>query len=517
MAHVDDGTLNALLDGELEAAEAASVRAHVAACAECGARFEEARRFLDAAAELLGVLTPPAEVRPERETPAPAPAARPGAASVAGPGAAPAAVPAAPNEPAPPATSVPLVAPVSPVGPATPAALGAPSGPPRRVPKTAKEVAIDIDGATQKSPAIAPNFPRAGESIPGPEARPSDGGVLPLAAAGRRPARRRAPSWSTLAWAASLILALSVGYMGNEVMRGRFAAAPRGERVAPEAGGPVSQAPGPSRQAPARPSTTPPAAATRGGPANAAAAPKTAQAEGRRPAETAALDAAAPAAGREREDFARLAREAAGQGAPTQPSAPSPGPSGAAGARAAVRAPVPARTPSTGANRGQRAPTTPTVAARRVNDRLGAAAEAPSQTVPQPSFRASDADSAAVLLGGQLRVIEGLFLESVKIGPGALVPGALPTRDVVRLVFSDPAGGTVNLDQQLLTMPRDTGRAARARAIPASLGLAFGDTLVTTEPSGEARVRWLDRSGRWMSLSGSLPADSLRGLLERIR
>ena len=48
MAHVDDGTLNALLDGELEAARAAEVRAHLASCAECSARFDEAKRFLAA-------------------------------------------------------------------------------------------------------------------------------------------------------------------------------------------------------------------------------------------------------------------------------------------------------------------------------------------------------------------------------------------------------------------------------------------------------------------------------------
>lgn len=57
MSHADDGTLNALLDGELGDAEAAEVRAHLASCAECAARFQDAQRFLDEAADLLGVLT----------------------------------------------------------------------------------------------------------------------------------------------------------------------------------------------------------------------------------------------------------------------------------------------------------------------------------------------------------------------------------------------------------------------------------------------------------------------------
>jgi hypothetical protein len=116
-----------------------------------------------------------------------------------------------------------------------------------------------------------------------------------------------------------------------------------------------------------------------------------------------------------------------------------------------------------------------------------------------------------------VRYLEGLSLESVKIGPGALVPGADGARDVVRVVYADPQGRRIQLDQQRLPTTRDTSRAARERAVPAGLGLAWGDTLATAGPGGDARLRWLDRSGLWLSLSGSLPADSLRALLGRIR
>jgi anti-sigma factor RsiW len=137
MSHVDDGRLNALLDGELDAAEASAVRAHIAGCAECARRLEEAKQFLAGAADLLGALDLPATVN----------------------------VPPAPS-----------------------------AAPVRRVSKTAKEVAIDIDGATHKSPAIRPNLPEAA-----PPAHPV------------RPRFDFAP----LSWAAIVVLALGVGYLAE--------------------------------------------------------------------------------------------------------------------------------------------------------------------------------------------------------------------------------------------------------------------------------------------------------------
>ena len=70
MAHVDDGKLNALLDGELNDAEAAAIRSHVATCADCGRRLDQAKRFLEAAADVLGEPEPAgptaAQPRPSR-------------------------------------------------------------------------------------------------------------------------------------------------------------------------------------------------------------------------------------------------------------------------------------------------------------------------------------------------------------------------------------------------------------------------------------------------------------------
>ena len=86
--------------------------------------------------------------------------------------------------------------------------------------------------------------------------------------------------------------------------------------------------------------------------------------------------------------------------------------------------------------------------------------------------------------------------------------GADPARDVVRVVYADAQGRHIQLDQQ---------RLASRRAAPAGLGLAWGDTLATAGPAGGPRIRWLDRAGLWLSLTGNVPADSLRALLARVR
>lgn len=447
MSHADDGTLNALLDGELGDAEAAEVRAHLASCAECAARFQDAQRFLDEAADLLGVLTfaaPPAEVRPAEALARP----KPGPAGVA------------------------PLAPVAPAGPSVP------GEPPRRISKTAREIAVDLDGATHKSPAIAPNFPRAGEPLPAPEPSFSRREVLPL----NRPANRR-PDWATLAWAASVTLAIGVGYLANEVKHGRTTVASAREGAAPASDSAAARAPvrAAAERADAAPAARQPAAAPAKDPGSLAAntlGPKPAAARGRKPPRRQAVaDASQLAAAPTTAGIAMNAPAAEAEAARAAPSpaAAAPGAAGALGARAQAR---------------------PAAA---------------------PTFQETDVDEAASRFSGALLTVEGLALESVKIGPGTLVPGAVPTQDVVRLAYAEPSGRRIQLDQQRLPQARDTSREARARAVPPTLGLGYGDTLVTTGPAGEARVRWLDSSGLWMSLMGNMPADSLRALLTRIR
>jgi hypothetical protein len=60
MSHPDDGTFQALLDGELAPGERQRVEAHLASCAACAARLEEARGFMEEADRLVEVLEVPA-------------------------------------------------------------------------------------------------------------------------------------------------------------------------------------------------------------------------------------------------------------------------------------------------------------------------------------------------------------------------------------------------------------------------------------------------------------------------
>jgi anti-sigma factor RsiW len=58
MPHVDEGTLHALLDGELEPAEVQQVQTHFATCTACQSRLDEARHMMEETERLLKALEP---------------------------------------------------------------------------------------------------------------------------------------------------------------------------------------------------------------------------------------------------------------------------------------------------------------------------------------------------------------------------------------------------------------------------------------------------------------------------
>jgi len=55
MSHLDEGTLHALLDGELEIAEVREIQLHLGTCAACDARLQDVKQFLPATLELSTV------------------------------------------------------------------------------------------------------------------------------------------------------------------------------------------------------------------------------------------------------------------------------------------------------------------------------------------------------------------------------------------------------------------------------------------------------------------------------
>ncbi|MEA2714786.1 MAG: hypothetical protein QOK27_2747 [Gemmatimonadales bacterium] len=60
MSHLDEGTLHALLDGELDVTEAREVQSHLGTCVACGSRLQEVKQFLAEADRLVGALEMPA-------------------------------------------------------------------------------------------------------------------------------------------------------------------------------------------------------------------------------------------------------------------------------------------------------------------------------------------------------------------------------------------------------------------------------------------------------------------------
>jgi anti-sigma factor RsiW len=71
MSHLDEGTLHALLDGELDLHEVKEIQAHIGSCAACGTRLREVKEFHGESDRLVGVLELP--TTPSRRTAPPGP------------------------------------------------------------------------------------------------------------------------------------------------------------------------------------------------------------------------------------------------------------------------------------------------------------------------------------------------------------------------------------------------------------------------------------------------------------
>jgi hypothetical protein len=69
MSHLDEGTLHALLDGELDLHEVKEIQAHIGSCAACGTRLREVKEFHGESDRLVGLLEVP--VAPSRWTAVP--------------------------------------------------------------------------------------------------------------------------------------------------------------------------------------------------------------------------------------------------------------------------------------------------------------------------------------------------------------------------------------------------------------------------------------------------------------
>jgi hypothetical protein len=128
-----------------------------------------------------------------------------------------------------------------------------------------------------------------------------------------------------------------------------------------------------------------------------------------------------------------------------------------------------------------------------------------------PRFRGAARAEAARRLGGPLRVIPGLSIDHIEVGPAAAVPGAQRGLDVVRVVYRTPKGGRMLLDQQLLRAGSDGLRSIDDPT------LESGETAYGTAPNGVSVATWLDEDGYRISLAAQASLDSLKKLVQLVR
>lgn len=127
--------------------------------------------------------------------------------------------------------------------------------------------------------------------------------------------------------------------------------------------------------------------------------------------------------------------------------------------------------------------------------------EAAKAAAPTPLFRKVPMEEAVSTLGGTIRLIGGLTPERVETVSGQLVTGARPDLPVVRVIYLDPPRREIWLDQQhgVGTTP------------------AGADTILVPSPNGAQSLQWRPAPGEWLSLTGFLTADSLKALARRVK
>lgn len=131
---------------------------------------------------------------------------------------------------------------------------------------------------------------------------------------------------------------------------------------------------------------------------------------------------------------------------------------------------------------------------------LNAAAKA-AAPAPAPFFRKVPMEQAVTTLGGTIRLIGGLTPERVETVGGELVTGAQPDLPVVRVIYLDPPRREIWLDQQ-----HGVGSTP-----------AGADTILVPSPNGAQSLQWRPAAGEWLSLTGFLTADSLKALARRVK
>jgi hypothetical protein len=458
MQHVDEGTLHALLDGELPAEEAAQIRLHFATCPSCSTRLDEARQLLAETERLVSALElPDAGARSTRTHAAP----ESRAAGAADRTVADVLVPPSPSTPLPPLDPVVLI----------------PENPtPREVRRSrlrymawAATVLVAVGagyvGMTQRSLMQARSADAHVDLSPD-EFRTVEG------------APARSDSAATLALTDS-----EVPVSANQrsaLAKDTRAAAPPAAPAKTEVRPPAATEP----RAQARPAPTERAETTGGPEAKEKVSEAPAPAAAPEPARAAAPPTAEPAA-TARQDAAESVR--ANRQTAAQATAELD--------RRRTRERAAEATAALERERAERQ-------AAEERERQLAADRAAATAAPAPAAAAAPGptriglDEAARQLGGPLHAIDGLSRQSVTLLPGNSVEGADPERAVVRAVYTDRSGVPLYLDQQM----------ARPGQGPA-----------TPQTGRAGRQIWVKDGVLLILHGGNLTADSLKSLARRVR
>jgi hypothetical protein len=434
MSHLDEGTLHALLDGELDAKEMREIQAHLGSCSACGTRLQSVKEIAAESERLVGVIQfPGTPRRPAALDPAPAPAR-----DLASP------VPAEPVFGAeaefqpPPAEYEP------------PAPYDAPAGPPRPADRR-----IGSDPIYDQAPPVL------------------------LVPDEYQWAERRRRMLALSRWAALIVVAVGAGYIANEVRRTDAVPVPAVTRSAPpeetapvlssaeETARPDSLLRPAAQSAPARETPPPPAAKPAPAPA---APPRQAAKLAEEPAADLA-DAAGAADASAGKDLAASSEEPA-----VEEPAPSPN----------VREEAAEALAQLDRERRRERAAAATAAldnaARRQAPPVTRAAAQPEAAPPPPAPRTLEQrsniylriglDEAARQLGRPVHVIEGMQQQFMGLAQGVASPAADATRPVVRVVYQDNQGRMILLDQQRIR-PGQTWGTGDTRWVVGEIGLSL--------------------------------------------
>jgi len=307
-----------------------------------------------------------------------------------------------------------------------------------------------------------------------PPSRP----LAPLAATpvAASPRRRTAwtPRWRTVAWAASVLVAVGLGWVASDLRIATRQSALGEGRLDSGAAAPAKEA---ALPLPEQAAATSPEAQDRIAPAENRAARRADAATAEQPTVSAPAPAAAP-----------VPRPAAEASALTAAELDRRKTGDLAAGKSAAAPPVQAA-PSAQAPEGVV---------------TGALVSGPGK------FRQVEMEEAVRTLAGSMRLVDGLQPERVLVGPAGVVQGADPSLPIVRVVYEDPPGREMWLDQQR------PANAEPMRLRDSRFAMLVGDTVVTHGSAGSTSIRWIDEHGFRLALTGFLAADSLNAMIRRV-